>query len=115
MIGSRIRQIRAEKGFSLAELSKKTGIGQTYLSIIEKNLHSNPTYEYIVKIANALGVDYEYLLLGSDYSNDEQGDMIDYLIYLRKCIEQMSDSQIEEMKDFLEFTLWKRSQLKQRL
>ncbi|CAM4060948.1 helix-turn-helix domain-containing protein [Lederbergia lenta] len=115
MIGSRIRHIRLEKGISLADLSRKTGIVQTYLSIIEKNLQSNPTHEYTVKIANALEVDHEYLLKGLDSSYNEKGDIVEYLIYFRKCIVQMSDSQLEEMKDFLEFTIWKRNQLKRGL
>ncbi|MEK3887511.1 helix-turn-helix domain-containing protein [Bacillus sp. FSL K6-3431] len=113
MIGSRIRQIRTEKGLTLAELSKRTGIVQTYLRIIERNLQSNPTEEYIVKIATALDVGLEYLLNGTNITFEEKNQSIAHFISLRKCIVQMNDKQLEEMKDFIEYTMWKRQRLRQ--
>jgi DNA-binding XRE family transcriptional regulator len=54
-IGTRIMQIRNQKGLSQRELSQRSGIAGSYLSRIE-NRHLEPRPKTLRKIAEALGV-----------------------------------------------------------
>jgi len=62
-IGDRIRKLRQEKGFSLSELSKRTGFAKSYLSQIE-NLKREPSISALSQIAHVLDVDVLFLLSG---------------------------------------------------
>jgi len=62
LAGNRIKQVREEKGISTYELSKLTGISQSVVSKLENNKRSQDL-ELIEKIANALGVDIENLII----------------------------------------------------
>ena len=50
-----IKSLRNDKGYSIAELSKKAGIKRPNLSRLENGKHV-PSLETIIKIANALDV-----------------------------------------------------------
>ena len=54
-IGTRVMQIRNQKGVSQRELSKRSGLAGSYLSRIE-NRHLEPRPKTLRKIAAALGV-----------------------------------------------------------
>src|SRR5208283_2796762 len=54
-IGTRVMQIRNQKGVSQRELSERSGIAGSYLSRIE-NRHLEPRPKTLRKIANALEV-----------------------------------------------------------
>jgi transcriptional regulator with XRE-family HTH domain len=54
-IGTRVMQIRNQKGISQRELSRRSGIAGSYLSRIE-NRHLEPRPKTLRKIAEALGV-----------------------------------------------------------
>lgn len=53
--GSKIRKLREERGYNLAEFAAKTGLSVSFLSEIEKG-NSNPSLRSIQKIADALHV-----------------------------------------------------------
>ena len=55
-----IREIRKEKGLTLQELSKKTGISMTTLDFFE-NGERTPTVHNLYKLSVALECDYDYL------------------------------------------------------
>ncbi len=61
IFGLKIKEIRKEKGLSLAELSEKTGISQSYINEIEKG-KKYPKTDKINKLAEALGVEYDELV-----------------------------------------------------
>src|SRR5690349_16794607 len=88
--GEFIREKRYEKGISLRELARISGLSPTFLSQTERNNFNPPSEEKIVAIANALGIEQERLvimagkvpkrikdLILSDY---EVIKLIDYLI-----------------------------------
>ena len=54
-LGKKIRSLRKEKGMSLDELSKVSGLGKATLSRIENNIHSG-TLKTHMKICEALGI-----------------------------------------------------------
>ena len=61
--GKFISRLRKEKGWTLAEVSKKTGVAISTLSKIENN-KSSPTYEVLVRLAEGLGLDFVELMDG---------------------------------------------------
>ena len=60
-LGTNIRRIRLEKGFTQKEFCKKVGLDAAYLSNIE-NGNMNPTVATVEKIAKALGVQVDELM-----------------------------------------------------
>ena len=51
---NKIKIIREEKGITLLELSKLTGISAGYLCHLEKGTRNNPSLEVMEKISKAL-------------------------------------------------------------
>lgn len=56
MIGQRIKNFRLQKQLSLSELAEKAGVAKSYLSSIERNIQSNPSVQFLEKIAAVLGI-----------------------------------------------------------
>lgn len=55
-----VKEIRKEKGYTLDQLSKLTGISKSHLNYIEKN-QKEPTISVVVRIAQVLNVKIEEL------------------------------------------------------
>lgn len=62
MDGNKIKMLRIEKGLSLSKLSERTGISKSYLSLIERNIQRNPSWEVLEKLAKTLDVAVEDLV-----------------------------------------------------
>jgi transcriptional regulator with XRE-family HTH domain len=58
-IGKKIKKLRQEKGFTLQELSEKTGLSKGLISQIE-NEQVSPPISTLMKIANGLSVEISY-------------------------------------------------------
>lgn len=56
-----IASAREDKGLSLRELEKKTGISNALLSQIENGRVKEPSFRNVVKISKALGVSLKRL------------------------------------------------------
>lgn len=56
-IGERIRELRQTRRVTKAELQRVTGIHRSTISLIEKGTIKHPSFEHVVKIAQALKVD----------------------------------------------------------
>ena len=54
----KLRQLRIDKGYSLSQLSEKSGISISYLNEIEKG-KKYPKTEKIIALGEALGCSYE--------------------------------------------------------
>lgn len=55
-----LKEIRAEKGYSLEKLSQLTGISKSHLNYIEKN-EKEPSLSIAIRIAQALNIDIKEL------------------------------------------------------
>jgi transcriptional regulator with XRE-family HTH domain len=66
-IGDRIREIREARTLTQDQLADRSGVSKGFLSDIE-NSKRNPSSEYVLKIANALGASIDYLLRGDEAS-----------------------------------------------
>ncbi|MDG5788762.1 helix-turn-helix transcriptional regulator [Evansella sp. AB-P1] len=56
MIGDIIRKKRKERGISLSELSRMTGVSKSYLSYIERGMKKNPSIDVIKRIFHSLNL-----------------------------------------------------------
>ena len=61
-IGSRIKNAREAKGFTQEQLAEMIGLSPTHISVIERGVKA-PKLETFIKIANALDVTSDSLLL----------------------------------------------------
>jgi XRE family transcriptional regulator, fatty acid utilization regulator len=61
IFGLKLKQLRKERELSLQELSEKSGISISYLNEIEKS-KKYPKADKVFKLAEALEVDYDYLV-----------------------------------------------------
>lgn len=57
-----LKRIREEKGFTLEELSLRTGISKGYLCHIENLTRKNPSFKIINKILEVLNISFEELI-----------------------------------------------------
>jgi len=63
-VGKNVKRIRTENGWSQEEFAFETGLHRTYVSGIERGIR-NPTVTIIARMAEALGVEANELLLES--------------------------------------------------
>ncbi len=61
ILGLKLKQLRIDRGLSLAELAEKTQISISYLNEIEKG-KKFPKAEKVIALANALEVSYDWLV-----------------------------------------------------
>ncbi|NLY20707.1 MAG: helix-turn-helix transcriptional regulator [Tissierellia bacterium] len=87
----RVKKLVATKGISLAELERRTGLGNGTISRWDKSL---PTGDKLQRVAKELGTTIDYLVSGEDEENakakiiarnassltDEQLDLINSMI-----------------------------------
>ena len=55
-VGKRIRAVRQQRGMSLRDLARRSGVSKAYLSQLENNPDRKPSIDVVVRIASALGV-----------------------------------------------------------
>lgn len=70
-IGEFIRSKRKEKGLSVRELARRTGVSQPYLSQLETGSHNNPSLDILRKICKQLDVDYIDFFVRIGYITEE--------------------------------------------
>jgi transcriptional regulator with XRE-family HTH domain len=62
IFGQQVRELRAGKGLSLAELAKQSGVSKPYISKLENGEGGRPNIQSVYWICCALGVTIEDLL-----------------------------------------------------
>ena len=76
-IGDYIRRIRNEKGISINELVKQSGVSKGYISQIENNKFS-PSLDIVRKLSNALDTDFYELAWRAGLYTDEEIEEVRY-------------------------------------
>jgi len=71
-LGTKIRNLRKEKGLSLDQLASLAETSKSYLWELENRKTANPTMDKVAKIAEKLGVTPEFLL-----DSEEAGPTVD--------------------------------------
>lgn len=72
VIGEIIKKARMEKGLSLRELARKSGVSQPYLSQLESGQNNNPTLEVFIKLADALGITLKEMLIEAELIESDE-------------------------------------------
>src|ERR1700683_2384440 len=62
-LGQRIRELRAEQGYSQEAFADKCGVHRTFMGTIERG-ESNLSFQNIAKVATTLGISLSALFLG---------------------------------------------------
>lgn len=90
---------------SLSELAEKAGVAKSYLSSLERNLQTNPSIQFLEKIASVLNIPVERLILDEPKKETIDSDWVG-------LVREAMDSGItkEQFKEFLEFNKWRSSQ-----
>lgn len=88
-VGDRLREIREAKKWTQDQLATKSGVSTGFLSDIENNKR-NPSSEYVLKIANALGASIDYLLRGVEQLPASQNEPIVIPQMLASAAEQLN-------------------------
>lgn len=107
MIGKKIQELRKEKGLSLSELAERAEIAKSYLSSIERDIQTNPSIQFLEKIASVLDIPINSLITPN---HEIAADSLDE--EWLKLVKEAMDSNIskDEFREFLEFTKWKQQQ-----
>ncbi|MFZ0444080.1 MAG: helix-turn-helix domain-containing protein [Bacillus sp. (in: firmicutes)] len=105
MIGDRVKKLRLEKKLSLSELALKAGVAKSYLSSLERNLQTNPSIQFLEKIATVLGVPVDTIILEHRNKEDLDSEWM-------KLVQEAMQSGVskEQFKEFLEYNKWKGNQ-----
>lgn len=105
MIGDRVKKLRLEKKYSLSELAEQAGVAKSYLSSLERNLQTNPSIQFLEKIAAVLHVPVDHLI--HEQVNQEDLDR-DWMDLVKEAMQ--SGVSKDQFKEFLEFNKWKINQ-----
>lgn len=107
MIGDRVKKLRQEKKMSLSELADQAGVAKSYLSSLERNLQTNPSIQFLEKIAGVLNVPVDHLI-------HEQINKEDLDLEWMKIVKEAMDSGVskEQFREFLDFNKWRVEQKK---
>src|SRR5690348_14611225 len=62
MVGQKIKRLRQQKGYSITELGRLADVSKSYLSQLERGLQTNPSLQFLVKVAEPLDTSVQYLL-----------------------------------------------------
>jgi XRE family transcriptional regulator, master regulator for biofilm formation len=106
MDGKKLQRLRSEKGYSITKLSLLTGISKSYLSLLEREIQTNPSLDILEKIAYALKVDVEYLVKNPNntfLNNNGKGPGGNKLkVEIELNEDQLSPQKIKQIKDLLD-------------
>lgn len=105
-IGSRIKSLRLAKSLSLSELAQRAGVAKSYLSNVERDIQSNPSIQFLEKLADSLHVPLDLILYGDAAKIEHQLDPDWHQLVKEAMASGISKSQF---KEFLEFQQWKRN------
>ena len=114
MIGKRVQELRMRKGYTLSELAERAGVAKSYLSTMERDIQSNPSIQFLEKIASVLDVPIESLIHEhTPESEVKRKESLDEG-WSSLVVEAMhSGVSKEEFREFLEFTKWKQKKEKE--
>lgn len=107
MIGDRVKRLRQEKRMSLSELAEQAGVAKSYLSSLERNLQTNPSIQFLKKIAAVLNVPVDHLI--HEQINKDELDT-EWMKIVKEAME--SGVSKEQFREFLDFNKWRSKQNK---
>lgn len=95
-IGTKIRQLRKERGLSLDQLATLAETSKSYLWELENRETANPTMDKVAKIADKLGVTAEFLL-NDDAAEPSESDADQVFFRNYKKLSAPTKQQIQDI------------------
>lgn len=89
-LNKRLYELRNEKGYSVADLSKKSGVAASHIQRIESG-ESKPTVDRLGKLCTGLGITLK------DFFNE---DNIDFTVDMIEFINRVKKLSTEQIKAF---------------
>lgn len=107
VVGDRVKKLRKEKKISLTELAEQAGVAKSYLSSLERNLQSNPSIQFLEKIAAVFGVSIDYFIVDNPDTAKLDSEWVN-------LVKEAMDSGVtkDQFREYLEFNKWKLNQHK---
>lgn len=108
MIGKRVQELRMKKGLTLSELAERAGVAKSYLSTMERDIQSNPSIQFLEKIASVLNVSVESLIHPDQEDRPaRRAEELDdeWRALVRDAM--ASGVSKEQFRDFLEYNKWR--------
>ncbi len=99
-LGSKIKELRNARGYTLEKLAELTGSSKSYIWELENKNPPRPSAEKISKIAEQLGVTIEYLM--DDGASITVEDATDARFYRK--YQQMNEKTKSKIRSFVD--LW---------
>jgi len=97
-LGSKIKKLREEKGYTLEKLAELTDSSKSYIWELENKAPPRPSADKISKIADQLGVTMDYLL--SDQSEEFVEDAADAHFYRKyKKMDEKTKKKLRSLVD----------------
>ena len=112
MVGKRIKRLRQKKGYSISELAKFASVSKSYLSQLERGLQTNPSLQFLRKIAIALDSNVDYFL--EDRINRQNGELDEeWEKLIKQAIKDgIKKDHFREYLNYLKFQQWMNEQKK---
>lgn len=104
-IGKRIKTLREEKGWSLRDLERETGVSRSMLSMYERGRTKKISMEALQGIARALGVPVEDLVEESVEDETLKALGQSFRVVLLKKASELSPRGRKNLLQYLEFIL----------
>ena len=102
MLSKNLKIIRESRGIGVNELARRSGVNASYISAIENGRRGNPSKEILSKIADALEIPVEELLVEKMRTNeDEIEDDVELRVMFNK-IRNLSDGDKRKIKAVLD-------------
>ncbi len=100
MLGTRIRQLRKEFGFTLDTVAKTVGVNHSSISAYEKGTRI-PTIKVLKNLSECFDVSVDYLL----GTSNERSNKYAIASYngLKTAMEDLTEADIEEVSRFIQF------------
>jgi XRE family transcriptional regulator, master regulator for biofilm formation len=112
MIGQRVKNLRKIKGYSISELAKLANVSKSYLSQIERDLKTNPSLQFLNKLAKTLDTSIDYLL-DTESTSDQSVVKVDkeWESLVNTAIKVgISKAEFQVYLNYLKFEKWKEEQ-----
>jgi transcriptional regulator with XRE-family HTH domain len=102
IIGEKLRQWRKQAGLSQTALEEKAGLGHNTVSRIERG-EKNPNIATLTKLAGALKISYEQLMMGTPSEKGRSEEENPYKKRLLYEIDKLTESECKEV-----YPVWER-------
>ncbi|WP_203556715.1 helix-turn-helix transcriptional regulator [Bacillus sp. B15-48] len=108
MEGTKLKELRKKNRLTLSKLSELTGISKSYLSLIERDIQKNPSFDILYRIAKTLNVELEELVKREKEGMEEiklgssqQTVKTMFKVEIEFTEEQMSPEKLQQIREVI--------------